>query len=61
MRKCSYCEVAEATALKTEIEREWDDAKQDEVQAERVRPICQPCSEYWFDGTEDRPGTQPLA
>lgn len=58
---CFYCGTAAATAIKVEIEREYDDAdggKEIEIEVEHL--ICDGCADYWFDGTEDRPGTKPL-
>jgi hypothetical protein len=60
MHTCYLCRTAEATAMKTEVDTEWleDDT---EVQVPTTRPICLPCNDRWFDGTEECPELLPLS
>lgn len=60
-RTCYLCEIAPAQALKIEDDVEWSDENGGaEIHIEVEHPICLACAEYWFDGTEDHPGTLPL-
>lgn len=52
--KCYYGDH-EATNIKVEIERTWNDETGTEIKAETRLPICQPCNDEHYDGTEDRP------
>lgn len=59
---CYLCETAEATAMKTEIELvQIDDEDCTDIQVPTTRPICLPCNERWFDGTEEVPALLPLS
>jgi hypothetical protein len=55
---CYLCQTAEATAMKTEVEIDY--SGEEEVEVPVTRPICLPCNEHWFDGTEEVPALLPL-
>lgn len=45
----------EATNIKVEVERTWDDEKDREVVTKVRLPICRPCHLENYDGTEEFP------
>lgn len=53
MTSCHYGDH-EATNIKVEIERTYDEQGR-EITTEVRLPICKPCNEEYYDGTEDRP------
>ena len=50
-----------ATNIKIEIERTWDDEAGAEVETKVELPICRPCNEAHYDGTEEHPRLRRLA
>jgi hypothetical protein len=59
--ECHFCQ-GPATGIKTEVEREWDDANGGrEVEVKIERTVCGSCAAHWYDGTEEYPGLLPLA
>lgn len=54
--KCHFCQ-GPATAVKIEVTPPIEDEDTETVE---LLPICKPCNEKWYDGTEDRPALLPL-
>lgn len=57
MLVCHFCK-GPATAVKTETDIDYSGETEEVIDVELM--ICEACAEFWYDGTEDHPGTTPI-
>lgn len=55
--KCYFCQGL-ATGMKREATAPVED---DDVETTELVPVCGPCNEEWYDGTEEYPKLLPLS
>lgn len=53
------CHIQPEAKKRTVVVVGYDDDF-NEITEDSWLPICRPCNEYWFDGTEEHPRLYPL-